>query len=139
MTTPPAWLDALLERIAGATEALAPMESLGFHYHVDEDDTLWEVLVYPTPVKVVGGPESGTLLFPGFSLDLQALVAAFDTVVAVYWLSQGQGPVDPEGPAVTVEGTCQGHTVFLRVLAYAPDDEPPGMALGAPPSDVDLH
>ncbi len=34
-----------------------------------------------------------------------------------------------EGPHVVIEGIYQGHEVFLQILAYAPEDEEPGMKL----------
>jgi hypothetical protein len=34
-----------------------------------------------------------------------------------------------EGPRLVVEGVYQGRQVFLQVLAYAPEDEEPGMKL----------
>jgi hypothetical protein len=34
-----------------------------------------------------------------------------------------------EGPRLVIEGVCEGREVFLQVLAYAPEDEEPGMKL----------
>jgi len=36
-----------------------------------------------------------------------------------------------DGPCVSVEGQFAGHQGWLRVLAYAPDDEEPGMKFDA--------
>jgi hypothetical protein len=33
------------------------------------------------------------------------------------------------GQHISIEGTYQGHLVWLRVLAEAPDDEEPGLTL----------
>jgi hypothetical protein len=40
---------------------------------------------------------------------------------------------DDEGPHVSIEGVYRGHDVFVQVLAYAPDDEEPGMKLDVSP------
>ena len=34
-----------------------------------------------------------------------------------------------EGPKISVEVVYHGHEVFIQVLAYAPEDEEPGMKL----------
>ncbi|MGA2501883.1 MAG: hypothetical protein ABSH20_29425 [Tepidisphaeraceae bacterium] len=36
---------------------------------------------------------------------------------------------DDEGPHVSIAGVYHGDDVFVQVLAYAPDDEEPGMKL----------
>jgi hypothetical protein len=38
---------------------------------------------------------------------------------------------DPEGPHISVEGSFQGHEVFVQVLAYPPEDEEPGLKVDA--------
>ena len=49
----------------------------------------------------------------------------FERVDACSW--QSLGLHDSEGPHVSIEGIYQGHEVLLQVLAYAPDDEEPGV------------
>ncbi len=61
----------------------------------------------------------------GFSLDIEQFRSLFDRVDSAAWQSLGF-PSD-EGPHVSVEGVFQGHEVFIQVLAYAPEDEEPGM------------
>jgi hypothetical protein len=68
-------------------------------------------------------------VIPGFSLDVQALQAIFERVTALDWHAQDVGPDDDDGPHLSLEGTYQGHAVWLRVLAEAPDDEEPGLKL----------
>lgn len=41
---------------------------------VREDDELVELVVYATPVELVGGEYDGAIVIPEFSLDMQALV-----------------------------------------------------------------
>jgi hypothetical protein len=40
---------------------------------------------------------------------------------------------DSDGPRIAIEGVYQGHEVFVQVLAYAPEDEEPGMKLDTRP------
>ena len=52
-TQPPAWLEALVDIVAGCMEPHSLMGPLGYRYHIDEDST--EVIVYPTPIELLGG------------------------------------------------------------------------------------
>jgi hypothetical protein len=101
------------------------MGPLGFRYV--EEDEFWEVVVYPTPVELLGGTHDGAVVAPSFSLDLEGLRAAFDRVDDFSWNALGLN--DPDGPYVWVEGDYRGHDVWLRVLAQAPEGEDPGMKL----------
>jgi hypothetical protein len=124
---PSSWMTELVEAVADCMEAYSPMGALGWRYH--EDDELVELIVYPTPVELVGGEHDGAIVLPGFSLDVQALQTVFERVTALHWYAQGIGPDDEDGPHLSLEGTFQGHLVWLRVLAEAPDDEEPGLQL----------
>ena len=68
-------------------------------------------------------------MIPSFSLDLHALLAAFEGVMAPQWCAHGFGPHDAEGPCISLEGLYQGHPVWPRVLAEPPADEEPGLQL----------
>jgi hypothetical protein len=124
---PSAWMTELVEGVAGCMEAHSPIGALGWRYH--EDEELLELIVYPTPVKLVGGEHDGAIVMPGFSLDVLALQTVFERVTALHWHAQDVGPDDEDGPHLSLEGTYQGHPVWLRVLAEAPDDEEPGLEL----------
>ena len=66
---PPAWMEAFVDVVVGCMEAQSPMGSVGWRYH--EEETLGELVVYPTPVALClwssrrhrGGPR----IFPGFA------------------------------------------------------------------------
>jgi hypothetical protein len=75
--------------------------------------------------QVVGGRHDGELVVPGFTLDLEQLRTAFDSVAALTWSSLGLD--SDEGPYVSVEGQFQGREIFLRVLTQFPEDEEPGL------------
>ena len=91
------------------------------------DGTTSGVVIYPKPVELVGGAEDGEIVAPDFSLDLEELRGEFERVDAVSW--QSLGCLNGEGPQVSIEGLYRGHEVFVRILAYAPEDEEPGMKL----------
>ena len=132
MTSPPAWLESLVELIIDNVIAHNTIGSFGYRY--GQEDQLWEVILYPTPIELRGGAQDGAVIAPGFSLDLKSLYEAFDDIEALYWNAHSFSPSDQDDPSVSIEGHYQGHYVYLQILAYAPDDEPPSMALDLPPA-----
>jgi len=127
--SPDAWLDELVETVAGCLMAESPMGPLGYRY--GEEDDLWQIDLYPTPVELVGGAADGEVVAPGFILDIEQLRSLFDRIDAMVW--QSLGFPNGEGPHVSIEGAYHGHEVFVQVLAYAPEDEEPGMKLDTRP------
>ncbi len=121
----PDWVYDLLEIVAGSMESLGGPDPVGFLYR--EEAGFWDIAIYPKSVEVVGGPEDGEILAPGFSLDLEELRGEFERVDGISW--QSLGWPGGEGPHVSIEGAFRGHEVFLQVLAYAPEDTEPGMKL----------
>jgi hypothetical protein len=117
----------LVEAIAGCMEAHSAMGKMGWRYH--EEDDVAALVVYATPVELVGGEHDGAIVIPGFSLDVQALQGVFERVTDLHWNAQGLGPGDEDGPHISIEGVYQGHHVWLQVLAEAPEDEEPGLKL----------
>ena len=122
-----AWLDDLLEAVAGCAEAGSPMGPLGLRHR--EEEGFWEVWIYPTPVELVGGAHDGAVVAPDFCLDLERLRSTFEVVADFGWNALGLHC--PEGPYVHVEGVYRGREVYLQVLAQAPHDEEPGLKLDA--------
>ena len=121
------WLDELGEALVGCVEAEGPLGPLGLRSW--EEDGMWEVWVYPKPVELVGGRHDGKIVEPRFSLDLQQLREVFDSIAAFGW--QALGLNWPQGPHIYAEGVFRGREVYLQVLAYAPDDEEPGLKVDA--------
>ena len=62
-----------------------PMGPLGCRY--DNEDGLWQIDLYPTPIELVGGAADGAVVVPGFILDIDTLRGLFDRVDAVSWES----------------------------------------------------
>ena len=131
MSPPSDWLDSLVELAASCMEAHSGLGTVG--YRSTEEADLTEVLVYPTPVELVGGEEDGALVVSGFTLDIQTLTSAFEQVIAIYWYSRSLGLYDFPGANVSIEGRYQGHSVWMQILADPPEDEQPGMKLDTTP------
>lgn len=119
------WAHTLMEEISGCMEAISPMGPLGCRYR--NDDGFVELMVYPTPVELVGGPDDGSLVDPDFRLDLSQLLPAFDEVRHLSWNALGLN--EEGGPHVSLEGKSRGQDVFLQVFARAPDGEEAGLRL----------
>jgi hypothetical protein len=124
----PFWLNELFDAIAEGLTPDSLMGPLGFRWL--EEEGFWEIDAYPTPVELVGGAADGAVVAPGFTLDLERLRAAFDQIDDLGWNALGWP--DGDGPFVWVEGAFQGHSVFLRILAEAPEGEEPGAKLRVP-------
>ena len=122
---PPNLGQALAEAVGAYLSADTAMGPMGFRCH--EEDGFWDVLIFPTPVELLGGAHDGAVVAPGFSLDLEGLRSEFDEVTAFSWQALGFS----DGPHVAIEGVYQGHEVYVEILAYPPDDEEPGMKLNA--------
>ena len=127
MSQAPTWMEKLVDIVSVCMTAHNAMGPLGFRW--GEEDQFWEVIVYPTPVELIGGAVDGELVSPGFSLNLQELQSSFDEVTDVNWCAHDFGPQDFDGPHISIEGVYQGHHVYLIVLSEAPDDEEPGLRL----------
>ena len=124
MAEAPPWLTSLVDAVGNCTEVHCACGPLAFRWGSEED--VWDVRVYYTPGEAIGGAEDGAILVPGFSLDLVALMATFEELTDACWRAHSFGPHDQEGPHISVEGVYQGHHVYLKVLAEAPEDEEPG-------------
>lgn len=124
MAEAPQWLMSLVDTVGNCMEAHCAMGPLAFRWR--EEEGFWDIAVYSTVGEVVGGAEDGAVIVPGFSLDVRELMSAFDELTDVHWCSQPLGPHDYRSPHISIEGTYQGHEVYLEVLGEAPEDEGPG-------------
>ena len=124
MSEAPQWLTSLVDAVGNCMEVHCPAGPLAFRW--GNEDDFWEVMVYYAPGEAAGGAEDGAVLVPGFSLDLMELISIFEELTDSHWQSHSFGPHDQEGPHISIEGVYQGHHVYLRVLAEAPQDESPG-------------
>ena len=121
----PAWVEELVDLVAGCMEAHSPAGPLGYWYSNEGD--LWVLAVYPTPVEIVGGAYDGELVTPGFNLDLEELRSSFERITDLGWSSQALS--DADAPYVWIEGVYLGNQVFMQILSYPPESEEPGLKL----------
>lgn len=135
MAEPPAWLESLIESVADCMEAHSALGPFGFRWGNEEDQ--WHIIVYPLPGELVGGAEDGSIVRPGFSLDVQELSAAFEELAGIAWEAGASGSEDHDGPFISFEGVYDGHGVFLQVLSEAPDDVEPGFKIELAGDDED--
>ena len=124
---PPPWLETLVDLVSNCIEAHSPMGPLEYRYSAEAD--IAELIIYPTPVELVGGAVDGAVVVAGVSLDLQMLQSAFERVEAMHWQAQGMGPYDLDGPHLSLEGLYQGYYVWLRVLSEPPEAVEPSLRL----------
>lgn len=130
----PQWLETLVQLVANAMEGYTALGPLSYRYR--HQDGVWEIVLYPTPIALRGGPDHGAIIVPGFSLDLKPLLDRFEEVIAVSWTTQPFGPDDSANPSVSIEGRFQGQTTYLQILAETPPDESPGLTLDMPSTDA---
>jgi|GEM_PF-1024819 len=134
----PEWLDGLVLAVGRTIEPDGMIGPLGVIYRVEEN--YWEVDVFPSPVELVGGAEDGAVVSPAYSLDIELLRKVLTRVDDTGWNVAGWAEGD--GPFVWIEGSYQGHEIYLRVLAQAPEGEEPGAKFRIPgkqiPPDAEL-
>lgn len=129
MNHSPTWIDSLIMHILSCMEGHSITGGISSRHRQEEE--LLELIIHPTSIELVGGAEDGAEVTPGFSLDVQLLMTAFEQVNAIHWIAHGFGPFDLEGPNISIEGIYKSHQVWVRILAYPPEDEPPGIYLDA--------
>jgi hypothetical protein len=102
-------------------EQIVPLDllpPLGCHYAFA--DPQWEITVFASDTEVVGGERDGAVRPPRFTCDIRAVLDLFDTVEGIHWQSMPANPEDELGAHISVEGYCEGNSVWLRVLARPP-------------------
>ena len=127
MSHPSDWLETMVDAAVGCMEAHSATGSFGHRYSQENDPTT--VLLYPTPVELVGGEEDGVRVVSGFTLDIQTLISVFEEVIEIQWESRAFYPSNPSGAKVAITAFYQGHLVWMNILAEPPDDEQLGMTL----------
>ncbi len=121
---PPKWLGRFADLATRAFHSAEQLPPLGCHFHRHEEEgallAQWEVTLFASSTEVYGGPLDGSCGASRFMLDLKVLMNAFDTVESFYWQAQPMADDDQVGPHVGVEGTFEGHAIWLRVAAESP-------------------
>lgn len=131
MPAPPSWLTHLAEEVAQRIRPADVMAPLGCHYFHNRALEQWEVTIFAGSTEIVGGERDGQLKYSNFHLDLQGLFRLFEIVDHFHWQADQFGPEDELGTHVSIEGTFEGWSVWLRVLARPPARFPKGRNLFA--------
>jgi hypothetical protein len=125
--SPSAWLPDFVEAVGDCMEAQSTTTGpVGWRYH---EEDLVDLVIDATPMERLGGEYDGTIVLPGFSLDVQVFQRLFERATVLNWYAQGLGPKDHEDACISIEGVYCGHAMWLWVLAEAPEDEEPGLQL----------
>ena len=104
----PDWLDRLLRAVATRVVASKPVDSLAYHYRPNQ---------FVRELHVCPSAGAANFAGPGWAVDLENLREAFDKIDCCGWYAV---PADrDESPYLWVEGTFDGHEVFLRLLLAA--------------------
>lgn len=121
MASSPAWIEKLANEVAAEMSAMDLLAPIGCHHYYNKALRCWEISVFASRTETIGGEKDGQRLPSQFVLDLQALQDVLSSVVAFHWQALPAGPDDEVGAHISIEGTYDGHTVWLRILAAAPE------------------
>jgi hypothetical protein len=120
MATPPSWLGQLAEQVVAQMKAVDILAPVGCHYFHNDVTDQWEVTIFVSATETIGGRFDGKLSASRFHVDIAGLLEVFGNAESVHWQALKLGADDDLGPHLAIEGTYCGNSVWLRVLATAP-------------------
>ena len=109
---PLVWLHRLVEAVAGCMEAGSPMGPLGYRY--GEDDGMWQIDLYPTPVELIGGAADGEVMAPGFCLTSNSYAAC--STGSTPWPGSRWGSLAVRGRMFRSRASIRGTKSSFRFL-----------------------
>lgn len=115
---PPA-ISELVNRICESIDTFTDAAEIACH--VNHEDDVCEVSIFPLTQEVIGGAEDGTQLKPAFSLDLLSVVLAFEHVNSVRWQNAPLAHDDELGNHIVIEGEVEGYQLWMNILGQAPE------------------
>lgn len=121
MQDPPAWLAQMANELAIQIYGVDILSPLGCHYYHNRALNQWEVSLFAASTETVGGSQDGRVLPCRFTADLLRIAETFSQVTSFSWQPLALGSDDEIGPHISLEGHYQGHFVWLRLLAKAPE------------------
>ena len=124
MLSLPEWLKQLADAVALRILPVDVLAPVGCHYCLV--DGTWEIALFAASTQIVGGEKDGRLRMSRFTLDLNAVTSLFTEVTNLTWQAQSFAADDELGPHVSIEGSCGGHSVWLRILSRPPRRFAPG-------------
>lgn len=120
MAYPPEWIANLVNCVLSGIQPAELLSPVGCHYHFNTDTRQWEISVFVSDTRVIGGQYDGAQVRPAFFLDLNEVIQCFDEISSVTWQTAELGDGDELGPHVSLEGEVFRNNVWLRLLARAP-------------------
>ena len=121
MASPPAWLVELANKAAAEIQPVDGPSPISCHFFYSDDPIIqWEVSLFASGTEIVGGKLDGALRPTKFTVNLQNLFDILCEVSSFHWQALSMGDDDELGPHISVEGTYQGHSVWLRLLSHPP-------------------
>jgi hypothetical protein len=124
----PAWLTALVERVADLFDPIEEVGRVGFDCGMDEEG--WSAALYLGSVETVGGKTDGELQRAAFRFDLKSLLETFASVDRLEWnvVDRGDGTSDP-GPRsfLAIDGFVGSNRVRLSIYSAAPEAAGPAL------------
>ncbi len=124
---PPVWLMNLANNVAAHVISFDSPGPIGCHYHFNEEADQWEVTLFIGETEVVGGVHDGTTVASRFTLDVHRVCKLFSQVDECFWQALTADTEDDDlGAHLSVVGKHNDHSIWLRVLANAPQSVEPG-------------
>jgi hypothetical protein len=124
----PAWLTALIERVADLFDPVDEIGRVGFDCRLDEEG--WTVALYLGAVELVGGKTDGELRCAAFRFDLKSLLDGFSAVERVEWnvADTSDSSADP-GPRsfLAIDGLVETNRIRVSIYSAAPPAAGPAL------------
>lgn len=122
--TQPSWLSKLLEGIPSCMSQrgiIFPWRFAWWHPKTHaEAPNHWLILFFPAKGEIKeAGPHDGSSIACNFDADVLQLVALFDRVTELSWLTAQN--INPE---LRIKGVVEDQPVDLRLLSLATEDSP---------------
>jgi hypothetical protein len=123
----PAWLTALLERVADLFDPVDEVGRVGFDCRLDEEG--WTMALYLGAVELVGGKTDGQLTCAAFRFDLKSLLDGFSAVERIDWVVDRNDRLSDPGARsfVAVDGMVGKNRVRLSIYSVAPEAAGPAL------------
>lgn len=128
--------DWLMELVHKAQKCIAPiniMGQLGYRWlspdHEVNSSRLWLLGIYPCSNEVRGGRKDGTIINPGFELNISSLLSEFSSVDNLVWTHPTVYNGGLEGPRLCIDGIYKEHSLRFQFFAMAPMDEDPSLVI----------
>lgn len=131
MPAPPSWLNSMANQVASLMYDVDVLSPIGCHFFFNDSRNEWEVTLFASNTEIVGGEWDGVLAPSKFCFDILKVGQIFGEIQAMHWQALPVDFDDQLGPHVSIEGTYEGHQVWVRVLAESPEEFEPGRRVKA--------